>query len=354
MYKKIISMALSLIMILSLLTPLTSLNVFAESDEEIVIADNGQLAADEDEENSGDITPHDEPIIDTEPETVLPVEPIEPVQDDEAPTIGFEATAQDVTPSDSADKITELADTGADSDMAQTGINLRSQALEWLRDKADNHIALDYDNSPPNQPYQCVDLAAKYLYFLGADGVVGGDAKDYCNKTGCLPSGWESIGNYAGFEPQPGDICVWGAYVTPANSDAGHIGVVYAVNGDTITTVEQNDEGRHYCEWCTRPKAGVTTYIRPAFDLEPPHIGRSVEISVSGSTGTGSSGGGHSSGSDRLIIKYSGVSDNVGVTEVYAKVREFGQTWDQAKTYSGTLNGDTATVKARLNNAVYI
>ena len=152
-------------------------------------------------------------------------------------------------------------------DIAESGAHTQAEAVSWLKNKADNNTALDYDGM---YGAQCVDLIAYYLNYLGMTSLIGGNAKDYINKTMPSGSGWTKYTNTSNFTPKPGDICVWGANKTYdgvwSTGEYGHIGVVYSVSGSKFTSVEQNVDRKQYCQYINNHSfSAVNAYIRPNF-----------------------------------------------------------------------------------------
>lgn len=157
-------------------------------------------------------------------------------------------------------------------DLAETGVTTQSAAVSWVKTQADGNKALDYDGQ---YGAQCVDLIAYYLQYLGMTSLIGGNAKDYINKTMPSGSGWVKYTYSSGFTPKPGDICVWGANATLdadgywTASSLGHIGIVYSVGSSTFTSVEQNVNGKQYCQYISnRSISKVNTYIRPFLTID--------------------------------------------------------------------------------------
>lgn len=130
----------------------------------------------------------------------------------------------------------------------------QAEAVEWIKARGNEGWWEDVDGA---YGCQCVDLIMKYYrYLVGYN--VGGNAKDYSWNS--LPSGW-----YRDSTPTPG--CIY--YST--SGDYGHVGLVYAVNGSTLYTVETNtgspyDGGSNsYARFHTRTTANASGYIHPDF-----------------------------------------------------------------------------------------
>ncbi len=133
----------------------------------------------------------------------------------------------------------------------------QQESVNWAKSQIGK--GLDYDGAYGNQ---CVDLIAYYYKYLGAT-TPGGDASAY--QWNNLPSGWQRLyGTY-----QPGDIAVWkpnfsyaGGYST---GSAGHVGIITAVSGSSVTVVNQNFAGKAYCTQNSFPTAVLSCVIRPDF-----------------------------------------------------------------------------------------
>ena len=138
-----------------------------------------------------------------------------------------------------------------------------AQGASWAIARANESWHVDVDGS---FGCQCVDLIlAYYKYLVGT--TVAGNATDYQKNT--LPSGWKRVTS----NPQPGDICVW-AGNTKINAgytlnQYGHIGIVAAVNGSNLTTVETRGGNGEAAAKYTRNASYVTCYIRPNFKDTP-------------------------------------------------------------------------------------
>lgn len=72
---------------------------------------------------------------------------------------------------------------------------------------------IDYDGYPPQQPYQCVDLANAEVFYVGGTHRIicsnSGYAKDFAiqKKTNGILDLYDDVGLRA--ELEPGDLCVW-------------------------------------------------------------------------------------------------------------------------------------------------
>ena len=138
-----------------------------------------------------------------------------------------------------------------------------AQGASWALARANESWCVDVDGA---FGCQCVDLIlAYYKYLVGT--TVSGNATDYQKNT--LPSGWKRVTS----NPQPGDICVW-AGNTKINASYtlnqyGHIGIVAAVSGSTLTTVETRGGSGEAAAKYTRGASYVACYIRPNFKDTP-------------------------------------------------------------------------------------
>lgn len=110
-----------------------------------------------------------------------------------------------------------------------------------------------------------MDLIKYYYAYLGNGKYGTGNATNY--QSNALPSGWKRVKS----NPQPGDVIVWGGGTKGGPGwtvhQYGHIGIVVAVNGGTLTTVEQNINGSP-CKQTTRTASYATCFIRPDFTSE--------------------------------------------------------------------------------------
>lgn len=142
----------------------------------------------------------------------------------------------------------------------------QSQAVEWVNNAAATKWEKDIDGA---YGCQCVDLIMAYYQFLGTKRVRG-NATDY--QKNALPDGWQRIKS----SPQVGDVIVW-AGNTKINSgytlsQYGHIGIVVAVSGNNLTTVETNADGKvSYAQKVKRDASYAACYIRPNFSNQPAH-----------------------------------------------------------------------------------
>lgn len=140
----------------------------------------------------------------------------------------------------------------------------QDEAVSWIKARADEGWWEDVDGA---YGCQCVDLIMKYYkYLVGYR--VGGNACDYWSNS--LPSGW-----YRDYTPSPGSIIVWKGNANAGNGWStganGHIGLVYAVSGSTVYTVECNvsspyDGGKYYaCAKYRKRNPQNVIYIHPDF-----------------------------------------------------------------------------------------
>ena len=185
----------------------------------------------------------------------------------------------------------------------------------------------NYDNSEwkvgdLGEP-QCVDLTKAYMDYLSGKHL-NGDANTYLNQK--LPEGFSHSD-----EPHVGDIAIW------ANSDYGHVGVVYAIDENGIHFVDTNgdydsytdkDGKRHNTGARTRIRESATKYIHPEFDKIPPEI-TSDEITISNIT------------YDHFTISFN-ATDNVGIDDVYASIKPMCEP-DITMLADGTYDPETQT-----------
>lgn len=134
------------------------------------------------------------------------------------------------------------------------------QAVAWANNCAATKWNKDVDGAYGTQ---CVDLILAYYSYLGVSRSKG-NATDYQSNT--LPSGWKRVKS----SPKPGDVIVW-AGNTKINSSYtlsqyGHIGIVVAVSGNKLTTVETNADGKvSYAQKVSRDASYAACFIRPNF-----------------------------------------------------------------------------------------
>lgn len=136
----------------------------------------------------------------------------------------------------------------------------QNQAVEWIKARGNEKWWSDVDGG---WGCQCVDLVQAYYQYLGYSRMKG-SAYEY--KSGHLPSG--SNWCYSS-TPVPGCIFVKDI---DNYSNTGHVGLVYAVSGSTIYTVETNtkspyDGGRNtaYAVFSSHSVGYACTYICPDF-----------------------------------------------------------------------------------------
>ena len=170
----------------------------------------------------------------------------------------------------------ELTDSGADVDPADTGAveslaeagatKSQAEAVQWIKDRGNE----GWWGNVNGDVYgcQCVDLIMAYYNFFGYSYMYG-NACDYVS--GHIPPGsnW-----YYSSTPVPGSIFVRGS--DTLNYPYGHIGLVYAVDGATMYTVETNlvdpyDGGYDYAkaQFRARSTGFATTFINPDFFNKP-------------------------------------------------------------------------------------
>lgn len=108
----------------------------------------------------------------------------------------------------------------------------KDEAVSWIKARGNENWWRDVDGY---YGCQCVDLVmAYYQYLVGYR--VSGNAKNYL--TSKLPNGW-----WRDKTPSPGAIIVWDGYTSTGQwvtGENGHVGLVHAVFGSTVYTVETN------------------------------------------------------------------------------------------------------------------
>ena len=143
----------------------------------------------------------------------------------------------------------------------------QAEAVNWIKARANEGWWKDVDGA---YGCQCVDLIKAYYQYWGYD-TTRGNAWEY--KSGHLPAG--SNWYYSG-TPVPGSV-----FVKDKDSTwtMGHVGLVYAVEGSTIYTVETNvaspyDGGYPHAKatYKSHPKSYAVTFINPTFSNPVPTI----------------------------------------------------------------------------------
>ena len=136
------------------------------------------------------------------------------------PTLPFSVAAAEV----------ETEEVGADVETEKVGASkTQAEAIQWIKDRGNEGWWQDVDGA---YGCQCVDLIMAYYQFLGYSRM-SGNAGDYVS--GHIPSG--SDWYYSG-TPVPGSIFVRG--YDNGYYPYGHVGLVYAVDGSTMYTIETN------------------------------------------------------------------------------------------------------------------
>ena len=147
-----------------------------------------------------------------------------------------------------------------------------NDAVSWIKARANEGWNVDVDGV---NGCQCVDLIYAYYEYLGYSRC-GGNAYQYAYGSFGIPSG---SGWYKDTTPSPGSIIVWPGNVWTGQwttTEYGHIGLVYAVEGSTVYTVETNLSSPYNggpARYCTRyPQNAI--YIHPDFPgtTPPPSI----------------------------------------------------------------------------------
>ena len=176
----------------------------------------------------------------------------------------------------------ELAEEGAKADLAESGATkTQAEAVQWIKDRGNERWWQDVDGV---YGCQCVDLIQKYYQYFGYNRL-SGNAGDYVS--GHLPiNSW-----YYSSTPIPGSVFVRGYDNVYTN---GHVGLVYAVDGSTIYTVETNvpapyngEKGVSNANFYKRSVSFATTFINPDFvdpdptpDFTPADIGTDFYASI--------------------------------------------------------------------------
>lgn len=177
----------------------------------------------------------------------------------------------------------------------------QSEAVEWIKARGNEGWWEDVDGA---YGCQCVDLIMKYYQYFGYSRVSGNAYEYQWNRT---PPGsnW-----YYSSTPIPGSVFVKGI---GSGFDNGHVGLVYAVDGSTIYTVETNlvspyDGGRYYAkaQFRTRSVSFANTFINPDFiqDTSAPTISNARAENISANS---------------FDIKCN-LNDDVGVTRVWLNI----------------------------------
>ena len=138
----------------------------------------------------------------------------------------------------------------------------QQQAISYIKQKIGGRV--DFDGWYGSQ---CVDLIMDYIHALWG-GTTHGNAIDY--TANALPQGFKRY-NKGQVAAQPGDIAVW-----YTSHPYGHIGVITAVNGNLITSVEQNVDGNADALTKGGPARVISRYdstlaciIRPPYQVTP-------------------------------------------------------------------------------------
>lgn len=173
------------------------------------------------------------------------------------PTLPFSVAAAEV----------ETEEVGADVETEKVGASkTQAEAIQWIKDRGNEGWWQDVDGA---YGCQCVDLIMAYYQFLGYSRM-SGNAGDYVS--GHIPSG--SDWYYSG-TPVPGSIFVRG--YDNGYYPYGHVGLVYAVDGSTMYTIETNvvspyDGGSNAsARYREHSVSFATTFINPTFkNIVPP------------------------------------------------------------------------------------
>ena len=134
----------------------------------------------------------------------------------------------------------------------------KEQMLTWAKNKINTWTDVDGAYGA-----QCVDLAMAYTKTFGNYQMYG-NAIDYMKNP--LPAGWTRYKKGTA-KIEPADLAIWH---WGENDIYGHIGIVIAVYGNNITSIEQNVDGNAiniggYARIRTRDDTHLVGFIRPCF-----------------------------------------------------------------------------------------
>lgn len=136
----------------------------------------------------------------------------------------------------------------------------QQEMVQWAKNNINKWIDVDGAYGA-----QCVDLIMAYARDFGGM-VTRGNAIDYMKNT--IPKYWTRY-KKGQTQIQPGDVAIWswGAW-----DIYGHVGIVTAVNGRSITSVEQNVDGAAvgvggYARVRTRNDDCLVGFIRPNYTI---------------------------------------------------------------------------------------
>ena len=157
-----------------------------------------------------------------------------------------------------------------------TGLNVtssaatrtQSEAIEWIKARGNESWWSDVDGG---YGCQCVDLIMAFYQYFGYSRM-SGHAYQYMSNHIPAGSNW-----YYSSSPTPG--CVFVKQADNGYYPYGHVGLVYAVSGSTMYTVETNlvspydgAQGRANAQFKSHPISFANTFIVPDFqtDTNPP------------------------------------------------------------------------------------
>ncbi len=135
----------------------------------------------------------------------------------------------------------------------------QQEALNWVYAQEEKY--LDWDDYPPSNPYQCVDLIKYYYNIFGMADYAMGNGYKYA--TNDLPPGWTRIQNYAEFIPEPGDIGVWTSAV---GGGAGHVAIILEADVHTFVSMDQNWPSGSPCSQVSHGYSNFWGVVRPKYD----------------------------------------------------------------------------------------
>ena len=156
----------------------------------------------------------------------------------------------------------------------------QQQAIEWLRQQANNGARYDIDSK---YGMQCSDFGTAYInWLISGSTALHSPYTTYNGKQywGLSYPGWQKIAYYSGFVPQPGDILCFDATPSVPN---GHVSV--AIEGCTSTKMsavgQTGNRQTHYQSGAYNgPYGKIQGVVRPTFDaIQPPSPPSSASIS---------------------------------------------------------------------------
>lgn len=182
---------------------------------------------------------------------------------EEEESIDTSEEAEDSEKTEDSETIEEVSEANSEEIIIEsTNGHSQSDAVQWATARANEHWEIN-DGSGWTQ---CVEfLWAYYDYLLGYTywDIRSFNANNYLYNAAACPSGWTRPDKS---NAQPGDIVIWDSWAGNVGGSVGHIGVIIARNGDTLTTAEANvDMPRGACSTYVRSLSGVSGIIHPDF-----------------------------------------------------------------------------------------